>query len=89
MIAKFHVGEEWELIDGFTRLTHRVIEKEQPIEAIERCLDFRIQASEDQKKTLSIHELWMYDNDNFIVAQAIAYSPIYILNNEGKTVERI
>jgi len=90
MILKVLTGSgEWELFDNFDRLTYNELEKdEKPTAYTGRCWDI----SEYQKEHISEFNkklnirLW---RDGSIITQVISQQPVYVLNDNGKTIERI
>ncbi len=90
MILKLNDGLSWVLIDGFNRISHQYEDQEKPMAVQENYWDFTIQRDSQRttKEKPQRIEIWLY-KDSEVFRQILAYEPIYILNNEGKTVERI
>ncbi|GAH03847.1 unnamed protein product [marine sediment metagenome] len=89
MMLKILVRGTWEIFDGFDRVSHREIPPKEDIEVRSDCYNF----CEEQERSADIHpqppmELWLYRGQQ-VVGQIVARRPIYILNNEGKTIERV
>jgi len=78
---------KWEILDGFDRLSEREIN---PYDCPKDLyLDFTPeQESWRNQETNHKTVIWLYRGSQ-VINRIISYSPIYILNNEGKTVERI
>lgn len=85
----------WVLFDGADKVTYKEIEENEPIVVSEIHEDLTIPKYNKPKDTSKgdcgigpMKEIWMYKNKQAI-RQILAYSPIFILNDEGKTIERI
>jgi len=80
---------EWELFDNFDRLKYNELGKdEKPTVYIGNCWDVteyqKAHISESNKKLNIL--LW---RDGSIATQIISQQPVYVLNNNGKTIEKI
>lgn len=89
MMLKILVADEWEFFDGFDRVSHREIPPDEDTGVRSDCLSFCERQRKDTENPRKAEiELWLYKGGQ-VVKQIIALRPIFILNNEGKTVERI
>lgn len=87
MILKCGNGEEWHYIDGIKALTHlKVADKDKPVE--ENVLNLFIPTTYDDET--SVHKTMFLD---FGTGEAVIYNVraplIYLVSDEGKTIERI
>jgi hypothetical protein len=91
MILKIVAGNACEVIDGFDRASYREIPPDEVITGSfpTPCWDFTEQqeADADSNPNPKI-EIRLYKGSQAI-NQIISHRPIYLLNNDGKTVERI
>jgi hypothetical protein len=95
-----NAGDSDQLFDGFDQITYTYKKKDDVIGVREDHLDFlemkeiTIEANCPEnnisKKRVSkdFVEIWLYKNCN-VIKQILAHSPIYVMNDEGKTIEKI
>lgn len=88
------------LFDGFDEIHYEYTKKDAVIGVRCDCLDFLkmeevISAAnfpEQNKREMNVSkdfvQVWLH-KDGVVLKQILAHSPIYIMNDEGKTVERI
>ncbi len=95
-----NAGDSDQLFDGFDHITYTYKKKDDILGVRQDCLDFlkmediagesNDPASDKRLMKISKNfvEIWLYKNCN-VVKQILAHSPIYVMNDEGKTIERI
>jgi hypothetical protein len=100
MIAKVKVTENiWELLDGVREVRHQIHFPSRNMEAASDtaalgirhdAYDYTNRPCADEEHEGGIVELWLYGENRLNdIRQVLAYRPVYILNDEGKTIERI
>lgn len=99
MIVKVKNVHQWVFIDGVERLSHQILEKTTDICCQENVLDFLKQTDRVIKEENTpakaegviplFCELWLWLKGKDYPQQVLANVPIYLLNNEGKTIEKI
>ena len=97
MIAKVKVAVNiWEYFDNAQRVNVQIHYSTPGLTAAPFAIGCREDVynftdrpcSEDELKN-GIVELWLYGKTNDDTRQIMAYRPVYLLNDDGKTVERI
>ena len=97
MIAKVKVTENiWEYFDNAQRVNVQIHYPAPGSAAVFPAIGCREDVcnftdrpcSEDEHRN-GIVELWLYGKENDDTRQIMAYRPAYLLNENGKTVERI
>jgi hypothetical protein len=88
------------LFDGFDEIHYEYTKKDAVIGVRTDCLDFlKIeevveesnypeQDKREMKVSSNFVQVWLHKNGD-VLKQILAHSPIYIMNDEGKTVEKI
>jgi len=90
MIIKFNARGVWHIFDEVDSLQYRYIGSDRDIITNDYTLDYTDADSEDVGGSKSIRVELMFMNKNQLEgSQIIANSPIYLLNNEGRTIEKI
>lgn len=89
MIVKINAKGTWILIDGVAKIEHREIRENDPAIGVRAdVLDYTSKpCSEDEAKAGTV-EMWM-TRENGELVQALAFKPVFLLNNEGRTIEKI
>ena len=89
MILKLKKGDSWIVFDGFDRIQYRDIQQGEGVAVRFDVYDY---TKEDTNKPLNegsvSAEIWLYWGTE-AKAQILADRPIYLLGNDGKTIERI
>ena len=88
--------DNWILIDGFNRIDYCFHKKEEQIGITGSVLDLlkirgessSLGAATEYIIAEDYYDIWLYKEEK-LVKQVLAHGPIYILNDEGKTIERI
>lgn len=87
--------DDWILLDGFDRVDYNFRSKTESIGVRSDVLDLLntkgLNGSEIEVKAIiqeDYYELWLYKGET-LKKQVLAHGPIYILNDEGKTIEKI
>lgn len=88
--------DDWILIDGFNRIDYCFHKKEEQIGITGSVLDLlKIRGESSSLGVITeyiiaedYYDIWLYKEEK-LVKQVLAHGPIYILNDEGKTIERI
>lgn len=105
MILKFNLNkfsdrEEWIIFDGFDNIHYHYHYKDDQIGTRQNVRDYlrvsnNIKEFNDESPNMptlkvleDFYELWLIKGEN-VVCQILAHSPIFIMNDEGKTIERI
>lgn len=95
-----NAGDSDQLFDGFDQITYTYRKKDEVIGVRHDCLDFlkmneivyEANFPEAGKREMKISknfvEIWLYKNCN-VVKQILAHSPVYVMNDDGKTIEKI
>jgi hypothetical protein len=95
MIIKLYNRKTVVLFSGISYLEYKYRDVREPIALAENCLDYinrNENCSKEEANTADIFELWLFYEveDKYIKPkQVLAYSPVYIMNDEGKTIERL
>jgi hypothetical protein len=88
------------LFDGFDEIHHEYTKKDAVIGVRADCLDFlkmeekieenmpAITGGRGMRVASDFVQVWLHKNGD-VLKQILAHSPIYIMNDEGKTVEKI
>lgn len=96
MIVKVINSSGWTLYDGVKKLSHSIVDESCPIGVSSELDDFTNWGTSGvdlggtkrpSGETAKINMWLTFDNDS--IKQVLAYSPVFLLNNEGKTVDRI
>ncbi len=93
MIVKVMNASGWTLYGEVKKVSHGIIDGTMPIGVSETCDDFTNFANPQMQRPTSpakenpVVDLWLTLNDD-TVKQVLAYSPVFLLNNEGKTIDR-
>ena len=92
MIVKVKNCSTWILFDGAGEVSYHKLHRDGAGEAAigvrADVVDLTNNPVDEDTAKAGITEIWMY-KDHQVIRQILAYSPIYILNDEGKTIERI
>jgi hypothetical protein len=88
MFLKIVNGNHVEIFDGFNRISARDLEANEPVVTSIDCIDFTDRPLSLQESTFSRTEIFLFKG-NETVRQIIAFKPVYVLGDRGKTVERI
>jgi hypothetical protein len=87
--------DNWILMDGFDRVDYQFRLKTENIGVRDNVIDLLTsrgmngsQAGVEPIIAEDYFDLWLYKGD-LLLRQVLAHGPIYILNDEGKTIERI
>lgn len=102
-LNKMSDKEGWMLIDGFDSLTYHYHHKDDVIGVRSNVRDYlrttetlcsnavvgsELKPASEIKILEDYYEIWLMKGEDTI-SQILAHGPIYILNDEGKTIERI
>jgi hypothetical protein len=93
MILKIQNGVNWRLWDGLIDISYRVMALDEPICCRDDCIDLTkpIEPLTQIPGTTEVHrtsyEIWAKTRKGDM--QILAYEPIYLLNDEGKTIEKL
>lgn len=94
MIIKLMERGEWNLFDGLDRVVYRLVPSDETIGTKPNCLEFapsqgtKILNSPKCEETR--YEITGFRKQTgFDILQIITHGPVYILNDEGKTIERL
>ena len=98
MILKVGQNSGWAIFSDFDRVVFHNVEKE-GIVTNENTFNFTLIQEEDQRNREvpaggaqgygPIKEIWLYRGGYENARQIIAYSPVYLMNEQGRTVETI
>jgi hypothetical protein len=102
MIIKVKVTESiWEFHDGVRRVNKQIHYPDgvavppaagtvaPKLGVRSDVLDFTDRACTDDEHKGGIVELWLYGKEPNDIRQILAYRPVYLLNDNGETIERI
>ena len=87
---QFPNGMQWVYFDGADKVTHEEHDPGQPIAVMEKLEDLTVSniMNPESKGIAPVKEICMY-NKGEITKQILVNNTVYILNDEGKTIERI
>jgi hypothetical protein len=100
MIIKVKVsGSVWQMFDGVRRLTQTVHDSHDVTGSTKVFPDVGMRidvfdfvnnrpCTEDEARG-GVVELWLFGKDDNDTKQILAFKPVFIMNDEGRTVERI
>ena len=95
-----NAGDSDQLFDGFDQINYIHRKKDEVIGVRQDCLDYlkmdeiihEANFPEAGKRELKVSknfvEIWLYKNCD-VVKQILAHSPIYVMNDDGKTIVKI
>lgn len=91
-----NAGDSDQLFDNFDQITYTYKKKDDVIAVGNNHLDFlKVEIDGDSitpeakiRISKDFVEIWLYKNCD-VVKQILAHSPIYVMNDEGKTIEKI
>jgi len=87
MILKLQSADKDEIISGFDRISYTELENGVAVGLRSDCLDFpEQQAAGDSGDPVC--EIWLY-NGTEVVRQILSLRPIYVMNDQGTTVQRL
>lgn len=77
-----------EMFDGFDRISAKTLDHNEPIAVMSNCIDFTDRLLNEQESTFVKTEIWLMKGDKTI-NQIIAFKPVYVLSDEGKTIDKL
>jgi len=89
MIIKFQDGNKWRIFDEIDSLEYTHLKNGEAADCQTAALDYTgelVPADKPQEKRV---ELWFMNKNQLTPSQVIAYCPVYLMNNEGRTIETI
>lgn len=93
MIVKVKTDCGWTLFDGADRLDYRHYQRKEHLGVRQDVFDYTNNKPGDNTIITSDDdyciELWVYSKKDNDPIQILARSPVYILNNNGRTIETI
>lgn len=87
MILKVINKDSVEMFDGFDRVGARDLNPDQPIGVSSNCVDFTDRPMTEEEAGFTKTEIWLMKGDTTI-RQIIAFKPVYLLGNDGKTIDK-
>jgi len=97
MIVKFKVNESWHMFDEVDSLEYRCLRYDEPPVESEYALNYIAPGyspigetdSEEAANRRQVVELWLMNKNQLAPSQVFTYHPVYLMNNEGRTIETI
>lgn len=88
MILKIVSENGVQLFDGFDQVSARDLSDNEPIGVSSDSIDFTDRPLTEQEATFVKAEIWLY-KQGANPRQIIAFKPVYVLSNDGKTVDKL
>lgn len=87
MILKVINGSSVEMFDGFDRVSARDVSDDESMAVSNNCIDFTDRLLSKEEASFVKAEIWLMKGDT-TVRQIIAFKPVYLLGNDGKTIDK-
>ncbi|MDO9528027.1 MAG: hypothetical protein Q7J27_02585 [Syntrophales bacterium] len=84
MIIKFQSNDSWYMFDEVDSLEYRYLRVGEKIASRSGVLDYMEEPSEDKRV-----ELCFLNKNQLEPSQVFADCPVYVLNNEGRTIDKL
>ena len=89
MIIKFQDRDVWHVFDEVDSLEYRYLKYGEKVVCRDDALDYTSYPVEENEVPKLRIELWFMNKNQLELSQIFTYRPVYLLNNEGRTIDKI